>query len=292
VLDVDLPSIDLFGLPPKGTKALFDLVEPFENLLSTGTTMNWSVEEALCLKDEALLILVEPFDNLSSMDATTNWRVEEAVCLKDKALFVFASEMLPNETFALFVFASALSLNETFVVEVTGTFTAWEWTQRVNPELRLERKVVKGTRADALKLLLFWPMPIGFGPCQSGWVFDELWSSLRISSSLTLSQYITCFDDWLTGSNATSFNHFVVDHLFDQLVRTLVRELVFLLVFSLASLKKITWLIRTWVPATKLRLVNAFACLAKKKNASSTKNFETAGVAFNSFLFIAVKIIF
>ncbi len=37
---------------------------------------------------------------------------------------------------------------------------------------------MKGTRADALKLLLFWPMPIGFGPCQSGWVFDELWSTL------------------------------------------------------------------------------------------------------------------
>jgi hypothetical protein len=50
VLDADLLSIDLFGLPPKG-KALFDLVEPFENLLLTGATTNRSVEEAVCLKD-------------------------------------------------------------------------------------------------------------------------------------------------------------------------------------------------------------------------------------------------
>jgi hypothetical protein len=30
------------------------------------------VEEAMCLKDEALFDLVEPFDNLLLMDATTN----------------------------------------------------------------------------------------------------------------------------------------------------------------------------------------------------------------------------
>jgi hypothetical protein len=39
VLDVDSPSMDLFGLPLKG-KALFDLVEPFENLLSMDATTN------------------------------------------------------------------------------------------------------------------------------------------------------------------------------------------------------------------------------------------------------------
>jgi hypothetical protein len=39
VLNADLPSIDLFGLPPKG-KALFDLVEPFENLSLTDATTN------------------------------------------------------------------------------------------------------------------------------------------------------------------------------------------------------------------------------------------------------------
>ena len=39
VLDADLPSMDLFGLPLKG-KALFDLVEPFENLPLTGATTN------------------------------------------------------------------------------------------------------------------------------------------------------------------------------------------------------------------------------------------------------------
>jgi hypothetical protein len=39
VLDADLPLTDLFGLPLKD-KALFDLVEPFENLLSTDATTN------------------------------------------------------------------------------------------------------------------------------------------------------------------------------------------------------------------------------------------------------------
>jgi hypothetical protein len=39
VLDADLPLMDLFGLPLKG-KVLFDLVEPFENLLSTDATTN------------------------------------------------------------------------------------------------------------------------------------------------------------------------------------------------------------------------------------------------------------
>ena len=39
VLDVDSPSMDLFGLPLKG-KVLFDLVEPFENLSLTDATTN------------------------------------------------------------------------------------------------------------------------------------------------------------------------------------------------------------------------------------------------------------
>jgi hypothetical protein len=39
VLDADSPSMDLFGLPLKG-KALFDLVELFENLSSTDATTN------------------------------------------------------------------------------------------------------------------------------------------------------------------------------------------------------------------------------------------------------------
>ncbi len=57
----------------------------------------------------------------------------------------------------------------------------------------------------------------------------------------------------------------------------------------IGSSNQITWLIWTWVPATKLRLVNAFAWLAKRKSANSTKNFKRAGIAFNSFLFIAFQ---
>jgi hypothetical protein len=68
-------------------------------------------------------------------------------------------------------------LHETFVDEVTDSNPVWEWTQQyTNPELRLEQKVVKGTRADIMRLLCF-------GSCQlDGWVFDEsvllLWISL------------------------------------------------------------------------------------------------------------------
>jgi hypothetical protein len=37
-----------------------------------------------------------------------------------------------------------------------------------------------------------------------------------------------------------------------------------------------------------LRLVNAFAWLAEKTSANSTKNFRRAGIAFIPFLFIAL----
>ena len=52
---------------------------------------------------------------------------------------------------------------------------------------------------------------------------------------------------------------------------------------------RIKWLTRTWSPATELRLVNAFAWLAKRKSANSTKNFERAGIAFNPFGSIDVQ---
>jgi hypothetical protein len=39
VLDADLPLMDLFDLPLKG-KALFDLVDPFENLSLMDATTN------------------------------------------------------------------------------------------------------------------------------------------------------------------------------------------------------------------------------------------------------------
>jgi hypothetical protein len=73
---------------------------------------------------------------------------------------------------------NAKTLNETFFDEVTDSNPVWEWTQQyTNPELRLERKVAKGTRADITRLLCF-------GPCQlDGWVFDESVLSLWISLS-------------------------------------------------------------------------------------------------------------
>ena len=55
---------------------------------------------------------------------------------------------------------------------------------------------------------------------------------------------------------------------------------------------RVKWLIRTWFPATELRLVNAFAWLAERTSANSTKNFERAGIAFIPLLIIAFQIIF
>ncbi len=165
------------------------LVEPFENLFATNATTNWSVEADLLLKDKELFVLVEPFKNLSSMDATTNWSVEEAVCLKDRRCLYCLSRL----TVASPLWLSMLSLlncfgllklwaqmptmwrlwHKTFVVEVTGsnannvkawretvvvedtwTFTKRDWTQLVNPELRLEWVVEKRTRADEKLCLL------------------------------------------------------------------------------------------------------------------------------------------
>jgi len=73
-------------------------------------------------------------------------------------------------------------------------YCRWERAQLlVNPQLRLEWKVVKGTRADTAKLCCF-------DPCQLGiWVFDELWSPIGISSSCCWSQNITCSDFFYPG---------------------------------------------------------------------------------------------
>lgn len=58
----------------------------------------------------------------------------------------------------------------------------------VNHQLRLEWKVVRGTRADSAKLRCF-------DPCQLDiWVFDESRSPIGISSSCCWSQNITCSD--------------------------------------------------------------------------------------------------
>ena len=53
------------------------------------------------------------------------------------------------------------------------------------------------------------------------------------------------------------------------------------------SSNQIKWFTRTWLPPTRLRLVNAFALLAQRKIVNSTKNFDRAVIAFSPFLFNA-----
>ncbi len=50
------------------------------------------------------------------------------------------------------------------------------------------------------------------------------------------------------------------------------------------------WFPQTWFLAIRLRHVDAFACLAKRKIANSTKNLERAGIASILFVFNASMI--
>ncbi len=128
VLDVELPSMDLFSLPLKG-KALFDLVEPFDNLLSTDATTNWSVEEAVCLKDKALLLKTDAATNLNVAEDLSwlIWFIEVTGSPTNDAKVL-------HETFVMKVTGSrvnnAKTLHETVFVEVSHTNPVWEWTQQ------------------------------------------------------------------------------------------------------------------------------------------------------------------
>ncbi len=108
--------------------------------------------------------LFEMAFDIQLTDATTNWNVEEGLSLKEDALFILfeladgcISAVAFNAVFAELTFVvevtgsngnNVKSWHETFGVEDTWTFTTRDWTQLVNPELRLERIVEKGMQAD------------------------------------------------------------------------------------------------------------------------------------------------
>jgi hypothetical protein len=274
----------------KVLNGLFDTAFDFQ---STDATTNWNVEEGLLSKDEALLFKTDATTSLKVAEDLSQliWFVEvmgahtnnakvlhETLVVKvtgSRANNVktlhesFVDEVTGShtnnakalhETFFDEVTGShannAKMLHETFFGEVTDSNPVWEWTQQFNPELRFERKVAKGTRADITRLLCF-------GPCQlDGWVFDEsvllLWISLscpwllNITRSDFLLWHSPPFDERLTGSNTSCPNHLVGSRL---------GSFVGLLI---GCCNQVEWLIRTWFPVTELRLVNAFAWLAKK----------------------------
>ncbi len=186
-----------------------------------------------------------------------------------------------HETFVVKVMGSrsnnAKVPHKTFFVEVTDSNPVWEWTQQqANPKL-LEGKEAKGKRADITRLLCF-------GPCQlNGWVFDESVLLLWISLSCPWLLNITPVDERLPGSkNASCPNHLV------GLQLGLLLGAFFGLLIGYCN--QIKWLTRTLFPATELRLVNAFAWLAKRKSANSTKNLERAITAVQSFLFSMLQL--
>ncbi len=122
------------------------------------------------------------------------------------------------------------------------------------------------------------------------WVYSEWVLHVWITSSITDTQNNTFFDERLSGSNASCSNRciiwFVVWSLIWSLVGLHVGSLVGIFVgLLIGSSNWITWLIQPWAPATKLRLVNAFAWLTKRKSAKSTKNLERTVVAVQSFAF-------
>jgi hypothetical protein len=73
----------------------------------------------------------------------------------------------------------------------------------------------------------------------------------------------------------------------------LVAEYFFLLnTITNSHNSNLTNIVSPRFPATELRLVNAFAWLAERMSANSTKNFERAGITFIPLLIIAFQILF
>ncbi len=122
------------------------------------------------------------------------------------------------------------------------------------------------------------------------WVYSEWVLHVWITSFITDTWNNTLFDERLSESNASCSNQcivwFVVWSLMWSLVGLHIGSRVGIFVgLIIGSSNWITWLIRTWVPAIELRLVNAFAWLAIRKSAKSTKNLERAVIAVQSFAF-------
>ncbi len=109
------------------------------------------------------------------------------------------------------------------------------------------------------------------------WAFVESVISLGSSASCFGDKlYFTCFDERLLRSSASKSIR-LVGSRFGSWLGSFVGLLI-------GCWKWIKWLTRTWFPATKLRLVNAFALLAERKIAISTENFKRA--TLYSFLFL------
>ncbi len=123
-----------------------------------------------------------------------------------------------------------------------------------------------------------------------GWVYSEWVLCVWITSSITDTRNNTLFDERLPGSNASCsnccINWFVVWSLIWSLVGLRTGPWLGLFVrLLIGCCSQIKWLTQTWFPATELWLVNAFAWLAKRKSAKSTKNLERAVIALQFFAF-------
>jgi hypothetical protein len=251
---------------------------------------------------------------------------------------------------------NAKAWHETFGVENTWTFTARDWTQLVNPELRLERIVEERTQADEKLCLLakckcvvwglakrkcaFWfvmvvaetsvlvdwhnqleskLIGVGFSHwflellvAAIGWLISSSipgWSAKdSVSDLLWHSPQVWVFVESviLPGSSASCFGSlyttqdFFRERLFGSSVSIFI-HLVGLQIGSwpgsfvgslIGCCNQITWLAQTQFPATELRLVNAFAWIAKRKSANSTKNLERVVIAVWSFSFSMLPLSF
>ncbi len=105
------------------------------------------------------------------------------------------------------------------------------------------------------------------------WVFVESVILLESSTSCFCSLYTMrdFFCERLVGSSASKSIRLVGSR-----VRSQLGSFFCLLIYSSNWMK---WFPRTWFLAIGLRHVDAFACLAKRKIANSTKNLERAGIA-------------
>jgi hypothetical protein len=222
-----------------------------------------------------------------------------------------------RETFVVEVMGSnannVKAWRETVGVEDTWTFTARDWTILDDNPYWNEQIVEKGSRADEklcglaeCKCASWFVMVVACdNPLKSRligvgiyhWLLELLEAAFEWSISSAIlgwsakdsgSDFLPWYSPrvWvfvesvsLLGGSASCFVSLFATQ--DFLVGSPVGSFIGLLIGSTNWNHWFTW---TWFPATGLRLVNAFALLAKRKIANSTKNVKRAGIAFIPFL--------
>ncbi len=188
---------------------------------------------------------------------------------------------------------------ETFVVEDTWTFTTRDWTILDDNPYWNEQIVEMGSRADEklcglaerkcagecwFVMVVDWRNPLELRCIGVVWELLVVAIGWLISSSLP--DQSAKDSRWLLWLESTAL--LICERLFgssaSESIRLVGLRVGLFVGLLIGSTKWNHWFSWTWFPATGLRLVNAFALLAKRKSASSTKKFKRASITFILFL--------